>query len=155
MTYTSYILFYFDKRKAEELLKSVAGTWIETFIQAVNSSPPSPSRRDYGIACTSISALTRLLKSYPKLLQPYLPSLLPAIWNVFINTLPLYELAIVRGEEEALNGTLGEDGMEIDELAKDVLQFMDDLMEKKSIRKLMEPHLENIIYYSIGCILQF
>lgn len=137
---------------ADALLKPVAGPWIETFIQAILHTPPSLSRRDYGIPCTSLSALTIILKSNAKLLQSFLPSLLAAVWNIFTSALPLFELVVVRGDEGALGGSVGEDGLEIDGLAKAVLEFMQELAEKKSIRKMMEPHLENIAYYAIGCI---
>ena len=58
----------------------------------------------------------------------------------------------MRGEEGALGGTGGEEVIGIDGMAKAVLEFMQGLAEKKSVKKMMAPHLENIAYYSIGCI---
>ena len=129
----------------------MAAQWVQAFIQAIASAPPSLARGDYGIPCVSLQTITSLLKSSPNLLKAHLHALLPPVWAAFTQGLAVYEQVAVRGDEGAA-GVVGEDATGIDGMAKAVLEFMQELAEKKSLKKMLEPHLENMVYYSIGCI---
>lgn len=135
-------------------MNSTAAPWIQTFIEAITLIQPSPSRHDYSIPYVALDVLTRLLTDFPTLLQNYLSQLLPPIWSIFTTALPLYESEVVRGEVTTTGGSndIGDDVKKLENLATAVIEFIRALAEKKSIRKMMEPHLDKVAYLAISCI---
>jgi hypothetical protein len=103
---------------------------------------------------TLFSVLTILLENFPTLLKPYLPALLPPIWHTFTSGLALYESQVVRDEGglEGVGGGGGEDAVGLESLVTEVLEFLRTMAGSRNIRKMVEPHLESIVYYAIGCI---
>ncbi|PNF35800.1 Importin-9 [Cryptotermes secundus] len=130
------------------LLNPVLPSFSERFICGLQV--PNGIHSDSCLKADIIEALTLLVKRVPKQMAPWLPQILPPVWQTLTQSAEIYLKTIVNGTEE-VDEVIDSDGevLGFENLVFSIFEFVHALVDSHKFSKTVESALIDLLYYLI------
>ncbi|XP_069694516.1 importin-9 [Periplaneta americana] len=138
----------YNKTVTKTLLNPVLPSFSERFVRGLQV--PNGIHSDSCLKTDIIKAITLLVKRVPKQMAPWLPQILPPIWQTLTQSADIYLKTVVNGTEE-VDEIVDSDGeiLGFENLVFSIFEFVDALVECPKFSKTVESALTDLIYYLI------
>jgi hypothetical protein len=88
--------------------------------------------------------------SLGKSVAPYLPTIIAAVWRLFISMAPVYDASVVPGLEIVVTRGGAGEGVPRETLAEQVFDFFLTVLDTGAFRGHLTTVLEELLYYTIA-----
>lgn len=130
------------------LLSPILPQFTEAFVNALQV--PDGETSDSGLKMEVLQAITVLVKNLPRTMSPWLPQILPPVWNLFTHSVEFYVRTVVNNTEDADN-PVDSDGeiLGFENLVYSVFEFVLGLLETPRFRGTVRKSCDQILFYMI------
>jgi hypothetical protein len=115
------------------------------------SMPDDNQTMDCGLRKEIISALTTLVKTFPKRMEPYINDTLSQIWSCLVHNSSIYTCLYancLKVDQKEMYDSEGEE-LKFDNLIHQLFEFILCLKDKKRYKPIIKTAIDELCYYSI------
>ncbi|KAJ9582618.1 hypothetical protein L9F63_023037 [Diploptera punctata] len=137
-----------NKGVTKTLLNPVLPSFSERFVHGLQV--PNGVHSDSCLKTDIVKALTLLVKRVPKQMAPWLPQILPPVWQTLTESADIYLKTIVNATEE-IDAIVDSDGeiLGFENLVFSIFEFVHALVECPKFSKTVQLALTDLLYYLI------
>ncbi|CAL5189135.1 unnamed protein product [Lathyrus oleraceus] len=126
--------------------------WMEQFSSILEIPVQSENPDDWSIRMEVLKCLNQFIQNFSSLIKSEFEAVLGPLWNTFVSSLRVYELASIEGTEDSYEGRYDSDGSEIS-LESFVIQLFELLLTivgNSRLGKVVAANVKELVYYTIA-----
>ncbi|XP_058775498.1 uncharacterized protein LOC131649758 isoform X2 [Vicia villosa] len=126
--------------------------WMEQFSSILEIPVQSENPDDWSIKMEVLKCLNQFIQNFSSLIKNEFEVVLGPLWNTFVSSLRVYELASIEGTEDSYEGRYDSDGSEIS-LESFVIQLFELLLTivgNSRLGKAVAANVKELVYYTIA-----
>ncbi|CAI8595631.1 unnamed protein product [Vicia faba] len=126
--------------------------WMEQFSSILKIPVQSENPDDWSIKMEVLKCLNQFIQNFSSLIKSEFEVVLQPLWNTFVSSLRVYELASIEGTEDSYEGRYDSDGSEIS-LESFVIQLFELLLTivgNSRLGKVVAANVKELVYYTIA-----
>ena len=131
------------------VINPILPSWVEAFVNVL-STVEGPSV-DFGLHSAVLQLVDALVHEFPDETAPFLPTLIPPIWNLFLTHFNVYVAMAVTGAGE-IEAPVDEDGnvLGMERMIGDIMLVIIHVAESGTMRQMLAATLNDLMFYLIG-----
>lgn len=136
-----------NKQIALKLIEDYTPHWINAFLAVLSS--PQTETTDYGLKANVLECCTSLVARFPKQTTNLMLPVVTPMWNNIVEGVSFYERLVVNAGDAGDAAAYDSDDeiISFDSFVYTVLQFIDALIERHTMRDVIKSNLAIFVYY--------
>eukprot|EP00002_Diphylleia_rotans_P008676 TRINITY_DN1868_c0_g1_i1.p1 TRINITY_DN1868_c0_g1~~TRINITY_DN1868_c0_g1_i1.p1 ORF type:complete len:1012 (-),score=224.63 TRINITY_DN1868_c0_g1_i1:177-3212(-) len=138
-----------EVKAAREIMKSILPNWVQVFVTILGAN----DSRDvmFNLKGETLQCISCIFADFPKLVKPYMDTLLPVLWNCMTSGYACYERQVIFNPEYEIE-LADSDGEScgIESYIGHLFAALQSVFESNGLRKTLEPSLLPLVQILIG-----
>uniref|UniRef100_A0A0D6QYM5 Importin N-terminal domain-containing protein n=1 Tax=Araucaria cunninghamii TaxID=56994 RepID=A0A0D6QYM5_ARACU len=140
------------EEETRELVTPMLKTWLEQFSSILSPPVASEDPDDWGLRMEVFKSLTQMVENYPRLVLSEFSVILEPLWQTFVSSLGVYELASIQGVNDSYAGRADSDGSDqsLEAFIIQLFEFLLSVIGNTKMAKVIKKHVGDLVYYTIA-----
>jgi importin-9 len=152
-------LVYRQEGNAMQVAMAVLPPWMQALTAIVATPTTAHDPGAWGVKFDALGCLVRIVSSFSKLAEDYIPAAMSATWEMFSSLLPLYQTHVLHSEASNIEGEVapnedeaGLDAVSLPELVSQLFEFIMALVGHPKWSTAIRPSFRQLAYLTLGYI---